>query len=51
MAGCFFRATGDGFDVDAFLIGSPLEPDARYPANFIKRSRNSGLGPMSIGLK
>lgn len=30
MAGCYFRATGDAFDVDAFLAGSSLEPDDVY---------------------
>lgn len=30
MAGCYFRATGDEFDVEAFIAGSSLDPDAIY---------------------
>jgi hypothetical protein len=30
MAGCYFRATGDEFDVDSFLIGSSLDVDGVY---------------------
>src|SRR5687767_9073790 len=30
MAGCYFRASGDEFDVDSFLIGSSLDVDEVY---------------------
>ena len=30
MAGCYFRASGDEFDVDSFLMGSSLDVDEVY---------------------
>lgn len=43
MSGCYFRAVGDEFDVDAFLIGSSLDADGVYhkgePMSPLRRTR------------
>ena len=48
MAGCYFRASGDEFDVDSFLIGSSLDVDEVYHKG--KRNGPKGKAQRFTGL-